>query len=61
MEKDAVSIDRLRRVKNYLIEGIIPAHYPANVAQHFETAAADHGDSEADEAPGEGRLQDEAA
>ena len=47
--------------QTYLVERIIPAHYPANVTQHFECATADHGNREADEAPREGGLQNEAA
>ncbi len=39
----------------------MPAHYPTDVPQHLERATADHGDGEADEAPREGRLQDETA
>ena len=51
----------LSKGRNYLTEGIIPAHNPTNVAQHFEDAARYHGDCEADEAPREGRLHDKTA
>lgn len=54
-------MNRFKGRQTDLIEGIIPAHYPADVAQHFECAAANHGDGEADETPREGRLQDETA
>ena len=54
------SEESLRRW-TYLIEGIVPAHYPTDVAQHFEYASADHGNCETDEAPREGCLQDKTA
>ena len=58
----SASSDRARKVRQaYLIERIIPAHYPANVAQHFECATTDHGSGETDKAPRKGCLQNEAA
>ena len=39
-----------------LVEGVVVRHQPADVAEHFEGAAADEGDAEAEEAAGEGRL-----
>ena len=44
-----------------MIEGIVPAHDPANVAQYFKRAAADHGNREADKSARESGLQNEAA
>ena len=57
-----MSDDRTKgKGRDYLVEGIIPAHNPSDVAQHFECATANHGDCEANEAPREGRLHDETA
>lgn len=42
-----------------LVEGVVVGHQAADVAEHFEGAAAGEGDGEAEEAAGEGRLQEE--